>query len=244
MTFTLVMVLITLVLMIVVMFFFLKKEVNDINKKSKVYFLHKAQEYTDSIKHDENNDDNSKIKNNKKIGDNENNKPSVIYVDKKANYEIKDLFKMLRVIDSKFSYDNVRLIKYFIEYYVTEDEEKNNRYNCLQKMKNYIDNVGIYNIIVNDDSKFLDKILKDLRLFNEDIFMEFYSGKDIFDIEEFCNFLDYEIGKCDPTIYVFVGNKKQNYDKINDNIKTIYSDDIYRGIKIVYLNKLYDYSLS
>ncbi len=40
------------------MFFFLKKEVNDINKKSKVYFLHKAQEYTDSIKHDENNDDN------------------------------------------------------------------------------------------------------------------------------------------------------------------------------------------
>ena len=88
------------------------------------------------------------------------------------------------------------------------------------------------------------KYTDDLRLIDEDIFMEYYSGKDVFEVEEFCNFLDYEIGKCDPTIYVYVGNTKSNYDKIDKRIKTIYSDDIYKGVKIVYLNKMYDFSLS
>ena len=52
------------------------------------------------------------------------------------------------------------------------------------------------------------------------------------------------MGKCDPTIYVYVGNNHYNYDYINKRIKTLYSDEIYKGIKIIYLNKLYDYSLS
>ena len=245
MTVTLLIVLIVLALMSLVLFLLLKKEVNDINKKSKIYFVHKAQEYTDSI----NRNDKEDIKD-KKIGENKDNNEDntnnsqVIYVDKKASYEIKDLFKMMRIIDNNFSYSNTRLINYFIKNYVIEDEDKLSRYTSLKKMKNYIYKIGIYNIIVNDDVKVIDAIVKELRLFNEDLFMEFYSGKESFDVEDFCNFLDYEIGKCDPTIYIYVGNNKLNYDRINKRIKTIYSKDIYKGIKIVYLNKLYDYSLS
>ena len=74
--------------------------------------------------------------------------------------------------------------------------------------------------------------------------MEFFSGRDDFSIEDFSDYLNYEIGNSDTTIYVYVGNHKLNYDKIDKRIKTLYSDEIYKGLKIIYFNKLYDYSLS
>ena len=58
------------------------------------------------------------------------------------------------------------------------------------------------------------------------------------------NYLDFEIGKYDPNVYVYVGDKSVNYDKLDKRIKTIYNSKIYKGIKIVYKNILYDFSLS
>lgn len=240
-------VLIVLLLMTAILFFLLKREVNDINNRSKVYFTRKAQEYTDSIVRKEKENDSSKKeeKEDKRIEE-ENNKvqSTVVYVEKKANYEINDLLKMMKQIDDSFQVNNVNIIKLFIKHYVFNDKEKIYRYNALSDMRKYIDKVGIYNIITTYDDGLIENITKDLRLINEDIFMEYYSGKDDFDVEDFCNFLDYEMGKCDPTIYVYVGNNKFNYNEIDKRIKTIYSDDIYKGVKIVYLNKMYDYSLS
>ena len=50
----------------------------------------------------------------------------------------------------------------------------------------------------------------------------------------------------DGTIEMYNGNidKKENYDYLSKHIKTIVSDDIYSGIKIVYKDKVYDFSLS
>ena len=47
-----------------------------------------------------------------------------------------------------------------------------------------------------------------------------------------------------PTITVYVGDKNESYDNLSKYIKTIYSKDIYKGIKIKYQNKIYDYSLN
>ena len=246
MNLTIAIILVVLLLMVLVLFFILKREVNDINNKSKVYFTRKAQEYTDSISRDKEEEPVDTVEDviEDKKEDNENISSSVIYVEKKANYEINDLLKMMKQIDEGFSVNNVTTIKKFISTYVKEDKDKLSRYKDLKEMKKYIDKIGVYNIIVNDDINSIDNIVNDLRLINEDIFMEYYAGKDIFEVEDFCNFLDYEIGNCDPTIYVYVGNDKLDYNKIDKRIKTVYSKDIYKGIKIVYLNKLYDYSLS
>ena len=35
-----------------------------------------------------------------------------------------------------------------------------------------------------------------------------------------------------------------NYDYLSKYVKTVYSKDIYKGIRIVYRNKIYDYSLN
>lgn len=63
-------------------------------------------------------------------------------------------------------------------------------------------------------------------------------------IDNFINYLNELIDLNNPLIVVYVGDKNENYDYLSDNIKTIYSTDIYKGIKIKYQNKIYDYSLN
>ena len=236
--------LVVLILMVLALFFFLRKEISDINNKSKVYFTQKAQEYTDSIKRKRAEAESSKEKKENKEENKGNTGSSIIYVEKKANYEIDDLLKIMKQVDDSFAINNESIIKNFIDAYVVEDEDQMDKYESLKEMQDYVNEIGVYNIMINDKKEEIEKIVKDLRLMNEDVFMEFYSGKEEFMVGDFCNFLDYEIGKCDPTIYVYVGNTKLNYDKLDERIKTLYDKDIYKGIKIVYYNKLYDYSLS
>ena len=247
MTLTIGIVLLVLLLLVLIIFFVLKREVLDINNKCKVYFTRKAQEYTDQINRNEENEvESSSIeeKNSEKNNEIEANGASVIYLEKKANYEIDDLLQMMKEIDQKFNLDNVKLIKLFIKEFFQVDEEQVDKYNALKQMKEYIDDIGIYQIIICDDDKYIEKITKDLRLIDEDSFSEYISIQGSFQVEEFYNYLNYEIGRCDPTIYVYVGEKGLNYNDIDDHIETIYSDDVYKGLKIVYLNKLYDFSLS
>ena len=124
---------------------------------------------------------------------------------------------MMKQIDYKFNVDNEKIIKMFIRDVVKIDEEQIDKYNSLKEMKEYIDKKGVLQILTSNEEDLEESIVQDL---------------------------DYEIGKCDPTIYVYVGDETKNYDKLNEHIKTIYSKDIYKGIKIIYLNQLYDFSLS
>ena len=69
-------------------------------------------------------------------------------------------------------------------------------------------------------------------------------AKQNFEVEDFLNYIEYETSKCDPTVYIMVGEEKINFDYIDKRIKTVYSPKIYKGIQIIYKNKMYDYSLS
>ena len=148
----------------------------------------------------------------------------------------------MKHVDDKFSIDPISIIKKFINENVNNQDSYH--YDKLIEMKDYINKVGIYNIVVNDDNNFIQDIMSHLRLIDEDIYNEFFLGKDEFNIEDFINYLDFEIGKYDPNVYVYVGDKSVNYDKLDKRIKTIYNSKIYKGIKIVYKNILYDFSLS
>lgn len=247
MSFTIIIVLLVLSLMTLFLFLFLKREINDINNKSRVYFNRKIQEYTENVVKEEHkvSSEEKEEENGIEEKDSDLIKETIVYVEKKANYEINDLLKMMKTIDENFNLNNEKIIKTFIKSYVSSDEDDLiYRYKSLNKMKKCIDKIGVYNIITTYDEDLISDLLDKLRLINEDVFMEYYYSKEKFDVEEFCNFINYEIGKCDPTIYVFVGDDHINYNNIDKRIKTIYSKDIYKGIKIVYLNKLYDYSLS
>ena len=65
-----------------------------------------------------------------------------------------------------------------------------------------------------------------------------------FTFNSFMKFLEAEMAKYDPTIYIFVGHEEENYDNLAENIKTIYDKNIIKGVKIRYHNKMYEYHLS
>jgi ribosome-interacting GTPase 1 len=63
-------------------------------------------------------------------------------------------------------------------------------------------------------------------------------------IDNFIDYLDQLVDLNSPKIRILVGNKSENYDHLSKYIETIYNDKIYRGIKIIYKSKVYDFSLS
>ena len=64
------------------------------------------------------------------------------------------------------------------------------------------------------------------------------------DIDNFIDYLDQLVDLNNPKVLIMVGNKSENYDHLSKYIETVYNKKIYRGIKIVYRGKIYDFSLS
>ena len=68
-------------------------------------------------------------------------------------------------------------------------------------------------------------------------------GKDA-SVDGFMDYLNELLDLNSPNIMVYVGSKSENYDYLSKYIKTVYSKDIYKGIRIIYRKRIYDYSLN
>ena len=73
---------------------------------------------------------------------------------------------------------------------------------------------------------------------------EIFTSSNTFNMEDFIDYLNRLIELNDPTVTVLVPNKNINFDYVDKKIKTKVSENIYRGIKILYRNKVYDFSLN
>ena len=103
--------------------------------------------------------------------------------------------------------------------------------------------IEIYNIelmLPEERNAYLKKTLNE----EEYKVYEIYLASNKFNMEDFIDYLNKLIELNDPTVVVLVPNDKVNYDYIDKNIKTKVSDGIYKGIKILYRNKVYDFSLN
>ena len=89
-----------------------------------------------------------------------------------------------------------------------------------------------------------DKYLKELLTDEEYKVYEIFVISNKFNMVDFIDYLNRLIELNNPTVTVLVPNKNINYDYIDSKIKTKVSDNIYRGIKIIYKNKVYDFSLN
>lgn len=238
-----------LALMILIMFFLLKNIVKTINEQSKSYFALKLQDYDDLVeekskKLDEikSNYNETKIEENNKIKEESDNgivnKASVIDFSN-ANYQVEDILERFKEIDKRFVINSKSVVEKFLKDINTYD----NNYNVLISIKNKINSLGIYELLSSNKSDAYKKILIVLNEEETNILKK-YSKSSSFRVDEFLSYLDYEIKKSDPTIYVEVGNKDENYDYLSPNIKTVYNKRIYKGIMITYQDKVYDYSLN
>ena len=118
-----------------------------------------------------------------------------------------------------------------------------NKYDFCVKLRNRFTPNEIYNIelmIPEERNKYLKQELTT----EEYKVYEIYLSSHRFNMEDFIDYLNRLIELNDPTVVVLVPNKSINYDYIDSKIKTKVSDNIYKGIKIIYKNKVYDFSLN
>ena len=232
------------------MFIILKKTVSVVNAQTKTYFVDKLQVYDSLIDEKEKKlTEIDELLKNKELGLTDEDTTlkkegydfdyNIIELFNSVEYQNKELLKITKLIEEKFDFNHEKLIKDFLSCVKNVD-----KYEFCLKLKNKFTSEVIYNVktlldIELDDfmNDFLDEKEYDIYLLFKDL-----NGK--FLIEDFVDYLDRLVDLNNPTITIYVATKRENYDYLSKYIKTIVSDDIYSGIKIVYKDKIYDFSLS
>lgn len=242
--------LVIICILVVLMFFVLKSTVKKINSQTKLYFVDKVQEYDYMI--DEKLEKLSKINQElkeKEINNEEENNSinsnnyefdyRIIDLLNKTKYQDKNIFEINKMIDEKFDIDYVGLLKEFLKN-IKEDDS----YNFVTNLRNKFTSDIIYKLKVLTDEEQVELLNKNLSNNELEIYKAYLKINKKFNIDSFIDYLNELVDLNNPNIIVYVGNKTENYDYLSEHIQTIYSKDIYKGIKIIYKNKIYDYSLN
>lgn len=233
------------------MFMILKKTVGIINDQTKSYFVNKLQDYDSLIQDKENKlqeidnlikDEEKRIKEKETQVENNNNyvfDTNVLGLLNSTRYHDQNIFELNKKIDENFVVNYEELIKDFLT--LCDDS---NDYDFCVKLREKFNSDVIYKLksLLPDD---FEKELKDFLSKKEyKIYEAFKLVANECNIDNFIDYLDQLVDLNNPKIRILVGNKSENYDHLSKYIETIYSDRIYRGIKIIYKNKVYDFSLS
>lgn len=231
------------------MFITLKNMVGTINKETKSYFVDKLQNYDDLIKIKEEKlaeiekaisekEEKEEINNNEIQTKNYNVELDIDV----PNYSNEDIFKQYKKINETFIVKEKEIILDFIDKNLDTSDLK--LYNTLDSLNNKLkfdkmyelstlssdEQINILKEVINDDelnllNKYIDNITNE------------------FNVLEFNKYIDAEMIKHDPVIYIKTGNKNDNFDNFGKYVKTVYDDNICAGIQIIYKNKIYDYAL-
>lgn len=233
------------------MFFILKGTVKKINSQTKLYFVDKLQEYDYLIdqKEEKLNKINEELKEKETkreetgISTNKNTYEfdyQIIDLLNKTKYQDKNIFEINKQIDEKFQLDYIAILKKFIE-----NIKENKTYEFCLELREKLTSEVIYNLKVmeiEEQRKYLEKILTE----NEYLIYLLYlnMGMNKYSVDGFIEYVNELIDLNNPNVLVYVGSKTENYDYLSNYIKTVYSKDIYKGIRIIYRKKIYDYSLN
>jgi hypothetical protein len=236
--------------LVFLMFLVLRKTVRIVNEQTKSYFVNKLQGYDDLITERENklNEIDELIKN-REIGKENNKKEltkggyafdtNVIDLFNSTQYQDKNIFELNKKIDETFVVNYEELVRDFLTFC---DDSKDYEF-CLN-LRNKFDSERIYMLksVMEAD---LENALREF--LNEKEFKIYEAFKVIindYSIENFVIYLDQLVDLNSPKVVILVGSKHENYDHLSEYIETKYNDKIYRGLKILYKNKVYDFSLS
>lgn len=232
------------------MFLILKRTVRIVNDQTKSYFVNKLQNYDNLIEEKENrlNEIDDAIKN-KELGLKENTKEEknrdyifdvgVIDILNNTEYQNKNIFELNKKIDNTFVINYENLINDFLSF--TDDDKD---YEFCKNMRDKFDSDTIYYLKTIQKEELESEYKKILNKKEYKVYESFKVITTDNNIENFIDYLDELVELNSPYIIIQVGNINENYDHISKYIKTFYNDKIYRGIKIIYRNKIYDFSLS
>ena len=233
------------------MFMILKKTVRIVNAQTKSYFVNKLQGYDDLIQDKENKlqeiddliKDREKGIKEKETHENTNKgyafDTNVLDLLNATRYQDQNIFELNKKIDENFVVNYEELVKDFL----TLCDDSNDYDFCLKLREKFNSDI-IYKLksMMPDE---MEKELKEMLNKKEyKIYEAFKLVADDVNVSNFVDYLDQLVDLNNPKIKILVGNKGENYDHLSKYIETVYSDRIYKGIKIIYKNKVYDFSLS
>lgn len=233
------------------MFLILKSTVKKINSQTKLYFVDKLQEYDYLInqKEEKLKDIEKELKEREiKEAEEKDNKDktnyefdyNIINLLNNTKYQDKNIFELNKKIDEKFQLDYVALLQHFLGQ-ISDD----GTYQFCVELKNKFTSDLVYHLKVmslEEQKEYLEKFLEQ----REFLIYRLYLALDEKEasVDGFMDYLNELIDLNSPNVLVYVGNKSENYDYLSKYIKTVYSKDIYKGIRIIYRKRIYDYSLN
>ena len=239
-----------IIFLVIFMFFILKGTVRKINSQTKLYFVDKLQEYDYLIDQKE-----KKLNEiNKEIQEREFKKGSedtgtnrstyefdyqIIDLLNKTKYQDKNIFDMNKRIDEKFDIDYIGLLRSFLEQVLDDGT-----YQFCISLREKFNSERIYLLkvmSVDEQRESMKEFLSEQEYLIYETFLKIHPKGDV---DEFIDYLNELVDLNNPNVLVYVGSKSENYDHLSKYVKTIYSKDIYKGIKIIYRNRIYDYSLN
>lgn len=242
---------VVIVLLVIFMFFILKGTVKKINSQTKLYFVDKLQEYDYLIdqKEEKLNQINKEIREKelKDASDNVSTKKKTYEFDyqiidllNKTQYQDKNIFELTKKIDEKFQIDYVALLKSFLG----QISDDGTYQFCIDFRRKFTSDLVYQLKVMNleEQKKYLEEVLDK----KEYLIYKIYLALDEKNasVDGFMDYLNELIDLNSPNVEVYVGSKSENYDYLSKYIKTIYSKDIYKGIRIIYRKRIYDYSLN
>ena len=162
-----------------------------------------------------------------------------VILPKDTDFEDENILERYKKIKKNFSFDTRAILREFIEKNCDGDDKL---YKTLSGIRSYFTYKTMYKIS-SYQSEEQRLIVNDLLNDEEKECVSKLLKRKVFNIKTFVKRLDDLILRNDPTINVYVGNKNEDYNNLNANIKTIYDKNIVDGFKIEYKGKLYDYSI-
>ena len=233
------------------MFLVLRKTVRIVNDQTKSYFVNKLQGYDDLIQDKENRleEIDKLIKDKEKGIKEETGKPNnnlgyafdtdVIDLLNSTKYQDKNVLELNRKIDENFVVNYEELVKDFLT--LCRDSKD---YDFCANLRGKFNSDTIYYLksLVPSEQEIEYKKLLDNKEYK--VYEAFKLMTSDATVDNFVDYLDQLVDLNNPKVRILVGNRGENYNHLSERIETIYNDKIYRGIKIIYRNKVYDFSLS
>ena len=250
MTILFIIAIIIVIILVVLMYIILKSTVKKINSQTKLYFVDKLQEYDYMIddKLNKLNEINENIKEKELKREEQDSSTNSAHYDfdyqiidllNKTEYQDKNIFELNKEIEEKFKMDYEALLKKFLE----NIKDDGSYQFCINLKKKFIGE-EIYKLkllLPEEQTEYLKKFLTEEEF---KIYKVYQSLENKPTIDGFLDYIDELIDLNNPCILVYVGKKEENYNHLSKYIKTIYSKEIYKGIKIIYKKRIYDYSLN
>ena len=156
-----------------------------------------------------------------------------------ADYEDENILAGYKKLKKGFEFDRAKIISEFLNKNLNEDTSKYDKY---LRIRSYFTHKVLYKIsnFNRDDQKsIIEKLLQE----DERELVKNILNTNKFNVELFLKKLDDLIAKNNPIVTIYVGDKDENYDSLNNRVITKFDSKITDGFKIEYKGNIYDYSI-